>query len=320
MVKLDDPAIRAALDHEELPRMSFGDHLDELRRRLIRALLAVVVAVLAMTPFHDQVQGIVTEPYRVLWRQGFVEHVRRLEAQHQDGTLDAMGQGFLEFCRQNRDVVLAGNFRYPHLLPASTGFPLPYTLMATSGLEDIWTFFMASLIFAITLASPIVVWQAWAFIAAGLYPRERKVFYRYFPFMVGLVAAGAWFGYSTALPVSLGFLLRMMNPDQVGAMLTVGQYFTLLFGMTAAMGVVFQVPLVMVALQRVGLVRHATLTKNWRMIVLVMCIVAAVLSPPDPFSMMLMAAPMLLLYLLGLVLTAHGRKHEHPFDQVEAAR
>ena len=110
---------------------------------------------------------------------------------------------------------------------------------------------LASVLFALVLVSPFVVWQAWAFVAAGLYRHEQRLFYRYFPFMVALFASGVAFGYRIVLPFSLGFLISLMNPDQVGAMLAVGQYFTLLFWLTAAMGLMFQLPLVMLALQRV---------------------------------------------------------------------
>jgi sec-independent protein translocase protein TatC len=86
--------------------------------------------------------------------------------------------------------------------------------------------------------------------------------------------------------------------------------------MTAAMGLVFQLPLVMVALQRVGLVTHRGFMKNWRMTVFVIFIAAAVFTPPDPVSMMLMAAPMVVLYALGLLLTWMGRTHEPPVVEV----
>jgi Tat protein translocase TatC len=315
MVTLDDPAARAAYEDERsLPRMSFGDHLDELRRRLLVSLLAVIAAILGMLPFKKEVGDIVIAPYRVIWLRGYADHTAALEAKEKAGSLTDIDVDFLGFCRKHAGAILDGSFEPPHVLPTRTGYQLPYTLMATGGLEDIWTFFMASLIFALVVSAPIVVWQAWAFVAAGLYPRERKVFHRYFPFMVVLFAAGVYFGYRLALPYSLGFLIRMMDPNQVGAMLTVGQYFTLLFGMTAAMGVVFELPLVMVALQRVGLVRHQTYVKNWRMIVLLIFLGAAVFTPPDPFSMMLMSGPMLVLYVLGLALTRLGRRHEHPFD------
>ena len=70
-MSLDDPRARQAYaEPEALPRMSFGDHLDELRRRLIRAVLALLVAVVAIMPFKSEVTGIIIEPYRILWRQG----------------------------------------------------------------------------------------------------------------------------------------------------------------------------------------------------------------------------------------------------------
>lgn len=314
MVSLDDPRIREAYaEPEELPRMAFGDHLDELRKRLVRSVLALVVAVLALVPFHDEVQGIITEPYRILWRQAYTDHVAMLVEREQAGTLDPdFGVEFLANCRRYGDQILAGEFLWPNLLPTKTGFNVPYTLVAVNGLDDFWVFMMASFVFAFVIASPIVLWQLWAFVAAGLYQKERKVFYRYFPFATALLTSGVLFGYFYAVPFGLGWLIRMMKTDQVQAMLGVGQYFTLLFAMTAALGAIFQLPLVMVALQRIGIVRHKTLSANWRAIVLAIFVISAVITPPDPFSMLLMAGPTLLLYLLGLLLTWRGRRYEAP--------
>ncbi|HZN40890.1 MAG TPA: twin-arginine translocase subunit TatC [Planctomycetota bacterium] len=312
MVTLDDPKIRAVYEDEQLPRMSFGDHLDELRKRLIRSLIAIVVAIVALLPFKGPVQGVIIEPYRVQWRHGFTRWVETLEAREAAGELahDKLGTRYLGFCREYKAAILAGEMQYSYNLPAETGYPVPYNLFATGGLEDMMSFMWASLVFALVLAAPVVIWQAWAFIAAGLYRHERRVFYRYFPFMMVLLVSGAAFGYWIALPYTLGFLFSVMDPSQVGALLSIGQFLSLLFAMTGAMGLVFQVPLVMIALQRVGLVTHRAFLKNWRMTVLIIFVVAAVFTPPDPVSMLLMSAPMLLLYGLGLVLTGFGRKHE----------
>lgn len=315
MVKLDDPAVRAQFE-ENLPRMSFGDHLDELRRRVVRALLAVFVAVMVVIPFKQQVQGIITEPYRAQWRTGFEAWIGELEAKEKAGRFagdpapDPIGKSFLAECREYRQSIMAGEYEYPAWIDERTGYPVPYTLVATGGLDDMWVYMMASLVFSLVLAAPVVGWQIWAFVAAGLYPNERKVFLRYFPAMVLLSGAGVLFGYYVALPYSLGFLISLMPRDQVGAMLSVSQYFTLLFALTAAMGVVFQLPTVMVALQRVGLVTHAAYVKHWRITVLLIFVVAAVFTPPEPVSMMLVSAPMIVLYGLGLLLTRAGRRRE----------
>ena len=311
MVRLDDPRLAEALEaQEELPRMSFGDHLDELRRRLIRALLAIVVAIVAILPFKHQVTEIILEPYRVQWRIGFDNWIEQLQAELAAGVLDDRGKGFLEFCVRERDAIFAGDYRWARLLPSDSGYAVPYNLYAINGLEDMLAFMWASLIFALVIASPFVVWQAWAFVAAGLYKHERAVFYRYFPFMIGLAALGVWFGYRIVLPFSLGFLIGLMDPSQVGALFSVGQFLSLLFITTAAMTLVFQLPLVMLALQKVGLVSHAAFRKHWRVTILIMACLAAIFTPPEPVSMLLMMMPMILLYGLGLLLTAISERRE----------
>lgn len=314
MVSLDDPKLREALD-EQLPRMSFGDHLDELRWRLIKSLAAIVLAIVAFLPFKGTVTEIILEPYRLQWRAGFLAHIESLEAKiaaakATGAPLDEQTPHFLEFCIAHKDAILAGSKDYTFLLPQQTGYPVPYGLYAVNGLEDMMAFMWASLMFALVVASPVVIWQIWAFIAAGLYKKERSAFYRYFPLMAVLMAGGVAFGYFVALPYSLGFLIRMMDPDQVNAIFSVGQYLTLLFALTGAMGLVFQLPVVMVALQRIGLVTHRAFVKNWRLTILIIFLVAAVVTPPEPVSMLLMATPMLVLYGFGLVLTRLGRRHE----------
>ena len=258
---LDDPKIREALEDKALPKMSFGDHLDELRSRLVKALIAIVVAVVGVLPFKSGVQEIIIEPYRVQWRIGFTDWIQQLEAKEAvakaaNVALDKETVEYLGYCREHKDTILAGQKQYTYNLTLRTGFPVPYSLYATGGLDDMMSFMWASLVFAMILASPVVLWQIWAFIAAGLYQNERKVFYRYFPFMVVLMVAGVSFGYFVALPYSLGFLIRMMDPAQVNAIFGIGSFLTLLFALTGAMGLVFQLPLVMVALQRIGLVSH----------------------------------------------------------------
>ncbi len=320
MVQLDDPMIGEALDDgAPLPRMSFGDHLDELRKRVIRSLIAIVVAVCAVFPFKTQVQGIVIEPYRTQWRIGFTEYVTNLQAEKDSGALegDELGLKYLEFCVTEKDKIFEGGFRWSYSMKQHTGYPVPYNLYATGGLEDFLSFMWVAFTFALILASPVVIWQIWSFIAAGLYKHERKVFLRYFPFMILLVAAGVGFGYRFALPYSLGFLIGMMDPTMVGALFSVSQFLSLLFMTTAAMGVVFQVPLVMLALQKVGLVRHKAFIKHWRMTILIMFMVSAIFTPPEPVSMLMMSTPMMLLYGLGLVLTGMGQKNEAPLPEVK---
>jgi sec-independent protein translocase protein TatC len=321
MATLDDPNVRAALDEGELPKMSFGDHLDELRSRLIRALLAVVVAVLGVLPWKEGVQEIIIEPYRVQWRLGFLDHIASLDEKLKVAVAEPAPDAaraaeiqelreYFEYSKLHQELILSGKKDFTAQLPVRTGYHVPYGLVSINVLDDAMAFMWAALVFALVLASPVVLWQVWAFIAAGLYPHERRIFYRYFPWMIVLMAGGVAFGYFIALPYSVGFLIRWMNPGQVGAMFGIGQFLTLEFALTGAMGLVFQLPLVMLALQKIGLVTHAGFRKNWRMTVLVIFLAAAVFTPPDPVSMMLMSGPMMVLYGVGLLLTAWQRDRD----------
>ena len=201
-----------------------------------------------------------------------------------------------------------GTYLYYQTLPSDTGFAMPYTLMAIGGLEDFWIFMMMAFILALILASPVVLYQGWSFIAAGLYTKERGVVYRCLPLSIGLMLGGVLFGYLVVVRYGLYFLVKLMNPEQVGANFTVSLYFNLLFTLTAALGIVFQLPLVMLALNRIGIVSHKAFRTNWRYAILGVFVCAALFTPPDPFTQMMMAVPMVLLYVFGLILTARSEK------------
>lgn len=325
MVTLDDPRVRAQYEDEpkeELSRMSFGDHLDELRKRLWRSLIAVIVACLIFTPMHDQVISIVIEPYRILWRHNFESYVTDLEARNQEGlVVEDKEKEWLQFVEREKGRILDGSYpmRFASYISTDSGFRVPYALVATNGLEDFWTFMMASLVFALAVAAPVVIWQIWAFVSAGLYKRERRAFRMYFPFMMTLLGSGVLFGYFYVVPFGLGFLIKMMQSGQVDPLLSLSQYFSLLFWMTLALGIIFQLPVVMVALQKVGILRHTTMRKHWRWVILVICIISAVLTPtPDPFTMFMVASPAMLLYVIGLGLTYRMDRKAHPPGEAAA--
>ena len=291
---------------EHLPRMSFGDHLDELRSRLVRALLAIVVSVFAIAPFKSTVTDIYMQPYRTMWNHAYRAYLDRLDAEVAGAeNLHEAKREVVEWHRKYRDEVLAGTFPEPSQIQSRGAFSVPYTLKALGGLEDFWTFMSATLLFALIVSSPVVVYQLWAFVAAGLYKRERDAVLRYVPLGMVLLIAGILFGYFIMVPYGLFFLVQLMDWTQVEPMLAVSQYFSILLTLTAALGVVSQTPLVMLALQKTGLVTHEAMRKNWRYVILVLLIIAAVLTPPDPFTLVLMATPMVGLYGLGLILTAN---------------
>ena len=295
---------------EELPRMSFGDHLDELRRRLIKAVVALVVAVCVVLPFKNEVTEIYAAPYEVMWMAAYEQFLASLDAEV--AAADASGQPLHElkqrvvaFHTRWRDEILERSFPtdlYGDIYDEGN-FRLPRTLKALGGLSDFWVYMGAVLLFALILASPIVLYQAWAFIAAGLYTHERRAVLRYFPLGIMLLVIGVAFGYFAVVPAGLYFLIQLMNWARVESMMSVELYFSFLLTLTGALGLVFQLPLVMLAIERIGLVSHEAMRKNWRYVIFGMFVVAAVLTPPDPVTQTLMAVPMVILYGVGLVLT-----------------
>lgn len=306
--------------------MSFGDHLDELRTRVVRALLAVVICVFALVPFKESVTAIYVAPYRSMWRTAYEDYLAKLQQDVVDGeariaqltaepgadperlareqeTLD-LRREMLAWNRKHERAILAGDFEFPDLIQARGGFQVSYTLVAIGGLDDFWTFMAATFLFGLILASPVVVWQAWAFVAAGLYVHERRVVMRTVPYGFLLLACGVLFGFFVVVPYGLFFLVKLMNWAQITPMFSVSLYFSFLLTLTAALGLVFQTPLIMLALDRIGIVPREVMIKHWRYVILVIAMLAAVLTPPDPFTMTLMAVPMVVLYGIGLLITA----------------
>jgi len=294
--------------------MSFGEHLEELRKRLFISLIAVIVAVLGLLPFKTQVTGIYIAPYEWMWGRLLADYITKVEhdaaAVGGPEALHPLKRDRYEFIEVYGPQALNGTLDKELLSELNTrgGFPVRPTLVAIGGLEDFWTFMAASLLFGLVLAAPVVLYQVWAFIAAGLYRNERKVVLKYVPFAVTLLLGGVVFGYAAVVPWGTYFLMKLMNFLQIEPMLSVSQYFTLLLTLTGALGAVFQLPLVMLALQKVGIATYVGMRRSWRYVILGIFVLSAVLTPsPDPFTQLMMAGPMCLLYLLGLVVCWRAR-------------
>ncbi len=280
--------------------MSFRDHLEELRRRVIYSLIAVFIAMAFFLFSKDGVMGILSQPYESMWARSAIQW----KAEY-----DAIDVGALkEEALRLRTIVdrhwaeffengSVPGIDYPSYL-ASAGFKLPKNLVSITPMQDIVTYMIAALIFGAIVAAPILLWQLWAFIGAGLYKNERKAVMSYVPFSLVLFASGAAFGYFVMVPYALEFLVALGSSD---FMLTVRDYFNFLFLLTVALAFVFQLPLVMTVLTRFGIVEPAIYVRYWRQVVLGIFLIGAFLTPPDPVTQLLMAGPMVVLFALGLL-------------------
>jgi sec-independent protein translocase protein TatC len=231
----------------DLPTMGFLEHLDELRKRILWSLVAVVVAFgLALT----------------------------------------RARAILDFLLQPVRPYLGGE------APVFIDITEPFLLYMKVG-------FLASLF----LSAPFVLYQVWAFIAPGLYPRERRHVVPFVLFATIFFVAGGAFGYYVGLPVACRFLISIAEGFKPA--LRISSLFAFESKIILGMAIVFELPTVVYFLARLGLITPRFLWRNFHYAILVIFIVAAVITPtPDVVTQCLFAAPMIVLYLLG-ILVAH---------------
>jgi sec-independent protein translocase protein TatC len=155
----------------------------------------------------------------------------------------------------------------------------------------------------IVLASPVVLYQIWLFVAPALYKHERSAIAGFMFSTVFLFLGGIAFGYFVALPYMLKFLVSFQGP--VVPMISINEYFDLTLLVLLGLGLVFEFPILIFFLSLFGIVTPKFLWKNVRYAILVISIVAAVITPtPDAMTMLIFMAPMLALYFVGIAVSA----------------
>ncbi len=224
--------------------MSFIEHLEELRRRILWSVAAVLLAFGACWIFATDLYDLASAPIRAN----------------------------------------------------------PAVTLSLSRPQDIFSLHMkVTLVAAIFLASPVVLTQAWLFIAPGLYRHERRYA---IPFVLSasvLFLCGGAFAYFLAFPMALRFLLDWIVASRITPIIDAVEYFDLFFSITVALGLVFQIPAVIFVLSRIGLVTARGLVRYVKHAILGALIVAALITPTTDFAnMLLIAGPMIVLYGVGI--------------------
>ncbi len=244
--------------------MTLIDHLEELRRRLIHSLIALVVSFLICWFFASQLFAFLARPI----------------------------------------------YRY---LPKGTR-------LAFLGLSDPFILYIkVAAIAAVFLAWPYVIYQLYAFVAPGLYRRERRWALPFVFLGTLFFAAGGAFAYTVVFPFAVRFFLKLGGPFE--PVITVQKYFGFLTTMMLSLGLMFELPILIFLLSAMGLVTPRFLLRHFRWAILAAFIVGAIMTPPDVASQVLFAVPTIGLYLLGVAAAAlaprliHGRPKEEG-DQI----
>jgi len=178
----------------------------------------------------------------------------------------------------------------------------PHTPLIFLNAPDVFfTYLKIALVLSLFATAPITFYQFWAFIAPGLYHHERAVFVSYFFGSLGLLLAGGAFAFYVVFPLIFQFFLGF-STETIQAMPAIKEYLSLVLKLLFAFGMSFQIPIVIMLLVRLGIVEVDTLIEKRRYVIVWAFVFAAILTPPDIISQVLLGIPMLLLYEVGLFL------------------
>jgi sec-independent protein translocase protein TatC len=325
------PTDQALFDEERsMVTMSFGDHIEDLRRHLILALLGLFAGVVitlippvnlgrlvvqrlqdpvqrTLIEFHakqaaeraaaaDVAGSYTTVPARIPAR-AFAQAIRQIFPQLAVPSSDSLEGRYVELPQELRDSSL--------IVGVARKIERSDSLVALGPMEPAVIFFKVCLVTGLVLSSPWAFYQVWAFVAAGLYRRERTIVYKFLPYSLGLFLAGVFLCFFVVLPLTLRFLLEFNAWLGVTPMLRLSDWMGFATILPLVFGLCFQTPLVMLFLSIIGVFSAADYRAKRRLAILVIVIVAAILTPgPDVSSMLFLSVPMLFLYELGILLVS----------------
>jgi sec-independent protein translocase protein TatC len=189
--------------------------------------------------------------------------------------------------------------------------PTGGSLIFTTVAEAFFTYMKVAFIAGLILASPFVLYQIWAFVAPGLYQKEKRYVV---PFVLGgsfFFALGILFGYFVAIPIGFKFLLGYAT-DFIKPMPSMKEYFSFTIKFLLVFGLVFEFPVVLVLLARIGVIDAKMMARRRKYAILLIFIFAAVMTPPDLISQVLMALPLMGLYELSILLAKIFGKKSAP--------
>lgn len=318
--------------------MSLGDHLDELRARLILAVLGLLVGMIVSLIFGTHILNFIEGPYT----RTMSKRVAKIEGARVESEVGAFIDLFFEKLTQR----LASDPNAPNIDPklvafvqnvsaetvdtwaektkaALEGGPLPPDkggLVVLAPAEAFIAYMKVSLISGLILTSPWVFYQLWMFVAAGLYENERRYIRTAIPFSTGLFVTGALFFLFVITPVTLQFFLGFNDIIGVANNWTLSKYISFVTILMLVFGIAFQTPIAVFILVRTGIVSLQTLRSIRKYVLLGLAFVSAVATPsPDPYTMIALLIPLYALYELGIVLSIFAEKKARAREQERAA-
>jgi sec-independent protein translocase protein TatC len=313
---------KESLDQERAP---FLTHLGELRRRIVRSLIGVLVGFLICWIFKEQLFQILAAPVLKVLADQKIQVIQSTQE------LGSFLQGLIQSGLQAKlQIVQPAEGLFAHVAEViriistevvkttqSLG-PMLKGLAQLGGsdklqvihpAEAFFAFLKVSLLGGVALAVPFIFYQIWRFISPGLYSRERRMVWPFIGWGTFCFIAGVCFCYFLVLPFGLKFLANF-GSQFMDYKPAVSPYLSFVVRLTFAFGLVFELPVVLFFLGRVGIVNSQQLSRFRKFFLVLAFLMAAILTPPDVFTQILMAGPLLVLYEVSiqLVKVAERRK------------
>lgn len=200
----------------------------------------------------------------------------------------------------------------PHLPPGSD------FIAFTGVVEPFFIYMKVGFLGGAIIASPVIFYETWAFVAPGLHAKERLWFIAVVLASMLLFTVGILFAYLVVFPFGFKYLLSYAS-DELRPILSMGSYFSLVTRLLLAFGIIYQLPLAMLVVARLGIMSAAQMLSWWRYTIVLIFAISALITPtPDIFNQLLMAGPLLVLYISGLVLArAFGKKKKEDEEGTE---
>lgn len=376
------------LFHEK-STMSFGDHLEELRAALFRAVVGLLVGFAIGLVIADYVVDLIKAPLVASLEDFFIERsLEKIKLEHPDDP-NLVTPEVKKFVEQRRlvfesiyleageierlsallpDAKAANGSSEEPLAPAKAdtadneselkltptaatppesespaesqpkgktvrvlGEPLPapgnvllatriwrpiqYVVKSLSAHEVFMVWVKAALVSGALIASPYIFFQIWNFVAAGLYVHEKKYVYMYLPISLGLFLFGAFLAFKWVIPSVLVWLFQFNRSLNIDPDPRISEWIGFALFLPLGFGISFQLPLVMLLLNRIGLFSIELYLSKWRIAILIIFVLSMVLTPADPVSMLMMAIPLTVLYFGGIGLCKWMPRGRNPFDE-----
>jgi len=342
-------------------RMSFGDHIEELRRHLWRAIAGlgfclVIGFVLDAVGYYTEwrlgrYEFGIGRPLMQIIQQPVEDALRAYKHRDREKQLKKASEDIAnerkaaEEANRPREINV---YLPPETVAQLRGVPKdkiesgmdvkmmvrplemeaaigegklyvePAGLSALSVQEALVVYFKVSLVAGLVIASPWVFWQIWSFVAAGLYPHEKKLVHVYLPFSLGLFLAGVFVCQFLVMPQAVAAMLWFNEWLGITPELRLNEWLSFAIWMPVIFGVSFQTPLVMLFTGKLGVADVPFYASKRKYAYFAMAVFAAIITPsPDAITMLMLAVPMCLLYELGIILIKFQPKSEFEDQESE---